>query len=598
MNKIIVAEQNNQVKTNNVTAGNFKQGDPFADKDAPVPLGVASNIAAVMIWSRKTDQLLELKSTSVTAKENLILLAEKSWIMKYFKKETNKGFVEDWQTAGMAILDQCSTLRGFDSQQHKMGTGVWLSEDENLIINGNDFCLDANQKNIDRIDISRKRKTIYDSTGIVSPPPPLKDVTNEEITEVINKLVIDLQTWEYEDPEHWQLVLSWICMNTYLGALKRRPSMWLIAPAGSGKTALHDYIEKIYGSYAITPAAGSGSTIAGVLQFLKNSAGPIIMDETETAGTSMDTASVKGMLKHQRASYSSQNKNMKGTQDQSGKLFQTTANFLFISISDPNLEPADASRIIKVKLKARNAADKTPEPVAFTERQQAVFFWYMISCYTAVQKDTDLIRELYAEVHPTADAREKDTYCTALSAGTAVTQKVYDKDHSTKALRTLISSLTPCLEEIRAQRKDHELCLEALMNMSVSVQEKDIDANGYTRVANYTELLPDIIYKIEQDNDKDHAGRYALAMLGITVTKREDGRQWLAIARKNRNLAEKLARTRWKDDGSWVASLKEHPDANMTSKPRISGISTNCISIPVSSLGIEDKDNDKDNHLT
>ena len=528
--------------------------DVTAREGGYLPLGSTSDSRAVVLWSKPQDNLMIVPLAAMTQQPTLVAILGKG----YF--ETHYGDLDlygnpryDAARAGRDITDACMTRGVFSEESRVRGCGVWHDPDlGHLVIVRRDGVRDANGDPVERL--SEDRRYIYTAGGKNQPPAYLRP-TEQEYNAVVRRAVSDLRTWNFRTPTSAVLTLGWALTTTFLGALEARPSIWLVSPRGSGKSTLLDYLNHALGGYAWFTDMGKESTPAGIRQALESSSSPCILDEVEREATHQSASAAQnaaGMLSLMRSAYSARGDIRKGTSDQKGRSFRIATSFALGSISDPTLEPADASRIVKIYLDKLGHVSRPP--AVFSEKEARVLFWGTIQRWESFLEALTKLKQAWQSISPGGDARESDTFGTliaaAWAAGVIPGMTVLDLAH------VVMMDHAEQIGDAREQTSETDMFLQALCAATLNIEQMVSSGEGDDRVQRVTDTVGETIARMVTRADPDD--EKALAMAGMAVKTQGDA-PYLAVAVRHTGLASLLRGTRWHADGSWGSALREVP---------------------------------------
>ncbi len=559
-------------------------GEENEKLQAPIPLGLHDK--SVVIWSRVTRSIIVASATDIKSPQILSMFCGKDWLIRFYSKIDERTGIRsiDFQTASLDMSWKAATL-GYFSHSDSYATGCWRSEDDGLIINSGDFCVDHVGNDVERIDLTQKRSAVYTTQSKFSMPRFVSE--SAEDAKISKKIFEDLSTWRYDydgDIGNY-ITIGWIVSAVYCTALNTRPSLWTTGDAGTGKTMLFYYIRDLLGKAAL---ASESVTAAAIRQTIDDSSVPVILDEFEVSGTHQNVGQTRAILKTLRAAYSARGVTLKGTSDQRGKQYREQYPFALFSVSNPVLESADAGRIIKLRMRSAKYEKEVPSALNLTAEERGRFMWSIWrrwDLYCEILKAT--IKE-YGVQEKQADAREKDAYCTVI-AGAVLMYSIIEGINSmnpelTKGIaniiRVTLESMREELEATRAQRKDYEIVYNEIMETKIRVeytQRSESSGLDNTRAETMT-----IGMAVTRAEDGDEFADNSLRMLGIRarLTVKDSDGTYTAIACKNIELAKLLAGTRWRLDGSWAEPLKATPGCIKNHPVRFSVTQVKAVLIP------------------
>ncbi len=294
-----------------------------------VPLGI---VGEKYVFYNRENKIVS--SFSQFTKTNLYRLApEKYWAARYGKDgkyDTNE--VADF-------LIQISMKVGKFNVMRLRGAGVWLDDGKVVVNTGSTvytegqpgepeswYVYTASEKKLPQLD---------------EPPLTVKEC---------GSLLEVCQGVKWVDPKSGPFLAGWLAVARIAGALPIRPHAWLTGGAGTGKTTIMNFIERLLGApNGLLNVLGS-STEAGIRQAVKDVAIPVIFDEFETTDI-RSSERVRSVVDLMRASWSNTGGSLlKGTAD--GQSIEFRANFAaLVSSIRVNLDnDADKSRFTILEL--------------------------------------------------------------------------------------------------------------------------------------------------------------------------------------------------------------------------------------------------------
>ncbi len=558
---------------------------PDAENEGYIPLGTLNRGLDIALWSKRSENLITLPGKELVNISTLTLIAGSSFLETHFIKMDKQGNVSiDNQRAARAIADDCSLNGRFNEADRVFGTGTWQGDDGGLIINSDDGAYRQDGTTVPRIAVGRK--AIYTREGTY-PPPAFREVSDANYKAVIQKISSSLRQWRYASEVGDDLVMGWMVMSVFLGAMTSRPSLWLVAPRGSGKTQLARFIKSCLGGYAWHTDMAKESTGAGIRQMLQRSSSPCIMDEMEKDNTDgmyvngeRATAAILSLL---RSGYSADSDVRKGTADQTGKSFRVMTSFCCVSIADPALEPADLTRIAKIYLKPIDHSGKIGKPPALLSKEDAAaFFWGTIQRWEQYQAIFAEVRDQWLAVAGNGDAREVDTFGVLLAAALAARNCPVDRVRG--MLDMALPTLMDQIQEAREASQEANLILETLLSLHIEIQRHETDDRGNGRIQREKMSVGRALQAAIAVRNGDEA--QALAGVGIRLTTVGD-QQYLAVAGRHATLASLFQGTRWRKDGAWSAGLREVEGVIRNHPVKLDGTPKRCTLVPLSALNIE-----------
>ncbi len=181
--------------------------------------------------------------------------------------------------------------------------------------------------------------------------PPL---TDEE-----GRLVMDYLAAVPFREEHGHLFMGGLLVSSILsGYLSFRPHCWINAPAESGKTDLRNTLLELTGNFSLS-FEGAESTPAGVRQYLKGNAVPVLFDESEGKDNRRNLSNIQGHLDNARSATRG-GVVLKGNVDGTGQSFPLRAGFMFFSVDNQLNRDSDLTRFIVLTLQKKTGPDVIP----------------------------------------------------------------------------------------------------------------------------------------------------------------------------------------------------------------------------------------------
>ncbi|MBU2859753.1 DUF3854 domain-containing protein, partial [Acidithiobacillus ferrooxidans] len=564
-----------------------EKAQPGDGEGGYLPLGSSSDGKGVWLWSKHQDSLIDATSAHLSNPATLAGLVGVSWLSQRYMKIDKQGNTDiDTKRASMEIAAACCGRGKFNVEGRVFGTGTWLTEEGDMVVNTAREVFTSDGESLPRIDETLRRREIYTNSGSY-PPPAYQAVSDAEYKAVIQKIGSALDQWQYASEVGGELVLGWMVMTVFLGAMTSRPTLWLVAPRGSGKSHMARFIKSCLGGYAWHTDQGKESTSAGIRQMLQMSSSPCILDEMEKDNTDMSISgekAVAAILSLIRSAYTAGSDIKKGTADQSGKSFRIMTSFCCVSIADPGLDPADLTRIAKIYLKPIQHNGKIGKPPALLSKDDAAaFFWGTIQRWTLYQALFAEVRDNWLAVAGNGESREVDTFGVLLAAALAA------RDCQVGRVRGLLDAAVPRLmdqiQEAREASQEADLILETLLSLHVEIQRHEIDDRGNERIQREKMSIGRALLVAQGRPASDEA--LALADVGMAV-KEKDGQEYLVIALRHASLTKLFQGTRWKRDGAWSGGLREVEGVIWNRPARMSGTLIKCTWVPWDRLGLAD----------
>lgn len=243
------------------------------------------------------------------------------------------------QTQASMVMIQAAAERGlFDPQNGVRGVGCWTDDDGRLIYHAGDEVMHGDEWHPPgRID-----ERIY--PAYPRAPRPAETDGPDPVDEILDTL----ESWHWTAPDvHPHLALGMIATMMMCGALSWRPTFWLLAPAGAGKSDFQKLIAMLMGEGGLVQS--TDATKAGITSKLGQSSLPVAIDEFEPGDERSNKE--RDMVQLARVA-SSGGEWMRGSADQTGVGGKIFSAFLFSSILIPGImKTQDIQRLIRLEMR-------------------------------------------------------------------------------------------------------------------------------------------------------------------------------------------------------------------------------------------------------
>jgi hypothetical protein len=321
-------------------------------EDCPViPLG---KLAGVCWYLDSTGELRPLKGKDHNAMGLRELFGKRiDWLWDAFPKYKENGEQSGWKAdeAAETLIEACGRKGVFNPLNRVRGVGGWRDEAGGLILHAGDQVMIGHEW----LPCGAHDGFIYPADDAV--PRPSGEAAPRTVA---SQLLGTLDTWNWRgEAEEGAarispdgsghalasiVMLGWLASSLAGAALAFRPVLWLTGDAGDGKTTLIELVQLVLaGGYV----HASDATESGVSSTLGYSTKAVLLDEAEDEG---NTRRVHALIKLARQAASGGSK-LRGSSDHQAHAFNAKSSFLFGSIIVPSLPPADASRIMVLKLR-------------------------------------------------------------------------------------------------------------------------------------------------------------------------------------------------------------------------------------------------------
>jgi hypothetical protein len=463
------------------TAEAFASKNLLDEPMAPIPMGFDTTGQHCYFWSTQENFMMSITPAELKKGERLFLLCN-YWLNQHFTESRDDGSkVINIKKAGTYLLAATGEAGMQASVTDVRGCGVYFDKTiGKRVINGSTFCIDEDGQPVPRFIPGKS--TVYIISKDFSPPAPVAYTTTEAMLLKARILAV-LSTWGYSNRYNILIILGWLVQAAQIGARDPRPHIWINGQAGAGKTTLRTFIANITRGYVLHAASASGSTQAGIRQKIGVSATAVTIDEAETAGAGNMAAAknMPGFMVLARSAYSSEEQDFKGTMSGDAREYTGLSSFLFCSIYPPDLNAADRSRIVQIKLEkdvvdddgivaesqeATGLLSLMPElrediesNIMLTDRERAILFYEMLKMSRFFELDRqachDIFKHYYRGINR-LDARDLNTYGNLLTGGAEFIESIaedaldcaeYDPDlQSVEKSIMRIKQVTECLQ--------------------------------------------------------------------------------------------------------------------------------------------------------
>lgn len=517
--------------------------------------------------------------------------AAKAWIV--IKESEIVGF--DQAEASRCHIEECVRRGIFDPSGKMRGRGAHRSDKGNLVLHFGDQILLP----VERADGSLKERRYADPGlhgGYVYPAfAPLMRPHHESVgTDAGQAVLAQLSTWSYRrqllDP---MLVLGGIVQSMLGGFTNWRAVIWVVGPAGSGKSTLDG--EPSEGEGFIGHLIGPGrmnsadTSAAAIRQMLKNSTVPVFIDELEPDAPKEKIDGTVGLARLAAGGA----KGHRGGQDHQAHEFTLRSPFWFSSILKPPLQTADNSRIVTIELKPLKSGMKKPN---FFKMNAAGLGARLLrrAIDQADRLDETVARYREALEMVGHSNRNSAVWGSLLACADLA---LYDELPDDELVNEWAARCAPAnIAEIRDAESDEASCLDRLLTSPVQAR------GGDERVALGSWVLEAV--NCADKGEIDNGAQRRLQNMGLkicnaTVKGLVDGPDgskvpafgsctfdpvrgpgWLAIAWKHRGLDPVFGDTKWRG-GVHRQTLERAADALPSVKVKMNYTSANAVLVPL-----------------
>jgi len=280
------------------------------------------------VSSIKQGLLVEMASEYVWARDYTAHTAK--------NKETEVVFDTDrcnWAaSAGDIIADQQGI--GKYKPGKIRGTGSWVDGSDCIVNLGDKLLVNGEVKSLDD----------HEGNYFYYPDTAIDVDFNNNVTD-FSKLFDFIDLVDFKEEVDRVCFVGFIAQSILFSTQRWRSYVWLLAPKGSGKSSLMEFLSNLLHSNIATQDA----TVAGLRQTAGSNACTVLYDEAEG-----EQNKSKRLLEFARGCSSQSNfKAMRGTPNGRSLMFNDQLLFCLASIRQPDFTAADESRWLNVRLDAK-----------------------------------------------------------------------------------------------------------------------------------------------------------------------------------------------------------------------------------------------------
>ena len=446
----------------------FKPEPKTENENVPVNpyfkcLGHENNGGTIyVLFNYRTNSVIRFTASGFSSSTILQLAPLNYWEGNYSKDSRGSGPKYDIARITDNLISICSRLGIFDNNMIR-GRGAWMDNKVPVIHCGNNLIVNGETKKFSE----HKSKFIYEAGKELgfNLTTPLKK--NEA-----NKLVKILDRLNWSRPLDAKLLAGWIVIAPLCGALNWRPHLWLTGSSGSGKSEIMKMFVKNFMKEMFVDAQ-SETTEAGIRQFLKADALPVVFDEAESEDKK-SAERMQSVLNIMRASSTSDGgKIIKGSSGGAATEFNIRSCFAFASIGTSIYQRSDQSRITVLEIKPDDSENKKEK---WTETQKMYFeiatdeYIQAFQSRSVWQLPTILKNaKTFANAASiaTGNQRTGDQLGILLSGYHSL---ISEREISFKEATTIVDTLNLSEEKLANETRDEIKLLNHLMDCEVSVE--------------------------------------------------------------------------------------------------------------------------------
>lgn len=287
--------------------------------------------------------------TATKLSENVLFeLAPLQWWETHFNGGKQGGINK--RMAVNFLIHACVDEGIYDNSRVR-GRGAWIDEGRTVFHHGGMLTVDGVHTDVDKL----KSDHVY--LKDISLPDPAPVALSDEDG---RKLFALATQFRWTMPGSAALLAGFAMLAPICGALKWRPHIWLTGGAGCGKsTVLNEYVFPLMNGTSLF--AQGNSSEAGVRQWLKNDARPVLFDESES-NEEGDIRRIQNVLSLIRqASTESEARTLKGTAGGEAMSFHIRSMFCMASIQVAIKHQADVERLTVMSLRPKREDENASE---------------------------------------------------------------------------------------------------------------------------------------------------------------------------------------------------------------------------------------------
>lgn len=490
----------------------------------------------------------------------------------------------DWTAATNAMIDECSK---YDYEPSAItGRGVYLDAGRVVLHLGNKLVIDGGP-NEPRMSLEvEDSERIYERRARIKLKPckPLDPNLGARLVECL-----DLLPWSSSDMS--RIFAGWLAVAPICGMLTWRPHLWVVGPAGSGKSWILKHVATaILGKLAVR--FQGAATEAGVRQVLERDALPVIFDEAESQNE--DSRRRLQLIVDMARQSSSEDAGdiVKGGQNGKPHRFRLQSTFLFSSINLGADQAADLSRIITLSLEG---PQPHASPIEKKERRER--FDYIKRKFAEVIQDDFGPRMFARSLRLAKTIRANAEMLAAVIAENADNQRVSDTVAlpmagwyslisdallTRDAARKLITEHTWALDvaERNETESDHDKAVAHLLDQKIRVspmREESVAALIWKASAGMAGRI---------ERSADEAAHQALINMGIRVVpgSTSNGYASVMLASSHSELARYFDKGPWAK--SWAQCIAQHPRCMKMGSMKFGNATKRALAFNLDDLGV------------
>jgi len=460
---------------------------------------------------------------------------------------TRKSDRFDQTSSAMAMIAACGERGLFEPDGAVRGVGAWRGSEGQLIYHrGDALIVDGIERHPGPFD-----GRIYPAYPSI--PGPVAPGAHDDPVPV---LMETLQTWNWEAPDvDPTIALGMIGIQRLGGAMKWRPTFWMTAAAGAGKSEFQDLLQMIYGGPKGL-VRSNDPTKSGITSKLGYGAIPVVLDEIEPG----DERSTKERDMIQLARVASSGGSwLRGSADQKGVGGNVYSAFLFSSIIIPGLmKPQDVQRLIRLDL---NPLPRDTKPLNLRESQWqargAVILRQLIDRWPTWAERLTTYRQGLALAG--VAGRDSDNWATVLAMADMMQRAAMPSVDEAEAWGKIIA------KRLDANRPDVMTDSEGMLLHLMGRTYDPFRRSEQYNIAQWVIAAADMVGAVTSLKDSNPDGQLAKAGLRVSG-KGQDALLFIANSPSIQPLAELFQGSQWAG-GAWSQSARRVEGAEPVPQP-------------------------------
>ncbi|MBT56218.1 MAG: hypothetical protein CMF72_22805 [Mameliella sp.] len=455
----------------------------------------------------------------------------------------------------------CRARGNFSMTDMVRGRGAWRDDDGRLILHcGGYLWYDGRLQDTGEVGT---HFYVRRPGSLVPWGEPVKPEDNPAV-----EIIKALRTWNFERGDIDSLmVLGWIGVAMMGAALEWRPSVFVVADAGSGKSQLVGKSGLLRSILGRSMVATTNASEAGLYQLVGHDSLPIAIDEMEGEDGPEQAQKIIKMARDA----ASGSVRIRGGADHKGVEFQAQSAFLFSAINPPPLPPASLTRLAIIQINKFKGDPGTPPELMAAETVGPRLLRRVADGWADFPRIYENYRTELRQIGG-HDSRGQNTFGTFLACAHLLLG-----DEGLEALGLPFETLDWYAEQLRAdllpeladKKESWELFIQLLLTSPIDA----IQEHGQRLTV--AQVIENSYGGGEPWSDEKVARYLAAAGLGWINRRDEKLGGWLAVPNQSRVIGKMMADTPFGDrsgNGNWRFALSRGMDAGIVHKTLPAGV--------------------------